>query len=287
LTARDTGPRLDLSGLARAISRPERFAPHDARFWDDPWIAASMLEAHLDPSVEAASAPPAVIDRRVEHLVGALGLEPGDRLLDLGCGPGLYAQRFARHGIGVTGLDLSLGSIAHARTAAAADGLAIEYRVADYTRDTFGGPYDAAVLVYLDFGVLDDAGRDAVLDRVRSALRPGGRFALDVHGRARPRPGDATVTVGLADGGFWRPGPHLVITTAYRYGQDVDLEQHAVVEPQGTVTVYRVWDRAYGLGDLRRLLGRHGLVLEAAWSDLDGTPWRRDSPVLAVVARRR
>lgn len=278
---------LDLGALARAIARPEPFAPHDAPFWDDPHIAACMLAAHLDPGTDAASAPPDVVERRVTHLAGALGLGRGGRLVDLGCGPGLYAAAFARRGIAVIGVDLSAGSIEHARMTAAAGGLAIDYRVGDYTRDPLGGPFDAAVLVYLDFGVLDDRGRDALLDGVRGALRRGGRFALDVHAPTRPRPPDAMVVAQASEGGFWRPGPHLVVETAYRYGRDLDLAQHAVVEPSGAVTVYRVWDRAYAPADLRRLLARHGLVVEEAWADLDGTPRTRSSPVLAVLARRR
>ena len=189
MTGRDPavspGPGLlDLGALARAIARPEPFAPHDAPFWEDPHIAACMLAAHLDPNTDAASAPPDVVERRVAHLAVALRLGRGGRLLDLGCGPGLYA---------------------------AAGGLAIDYRVGDYTRDPLGGPFDAAVLVYLDFGVLDDRGRDALLDGVRGAVRRGGRFALDVHAPTRPRPPDATVAAHASEGGFWRPGPHLVV----------------------------------------------------------------------------
>jgi hypothetical protein len=36
----------------------------------------------------------------------------------------------------------------------------VEYRVADYTRVALGGPDDAAVLIYLDFGVLPDEARE-------------------------------------------------------------------------------------------------------------------------------
>jgi SAM-dependent methyltransferase len=271
--------------LARALARPEPFASHDAPFWDDPWIARGMLAAHLDPATDAASRRPAIIDRTVDHLVAAIPLRAGDTLLDLGCGPGLYAERFAARGIGVTGIDLSAGSIAHAGASARARGLAIDYRVADYTAADLGGPFDAAVLIYLDVGVLSDAPRDRLLDAVRAALRPGGAFAFDVHAPARRRPTDGGIEVWRSEGGFWRPGPHLVVETTYRYGADLDLAQHAVIEAD-RVTTYRVWDRAYTLADLRKLLRRHGLVVEHAWEDLAGTPRRRSSPTLGVMARR-
>ncbi|HYO41760.1 MAG TPA: class I SAM-dependent methyltransferase [Candidatus Limnocylindrales bacterium] len=277
---------LPLDVLERALARPEPFAPHDAPFWDDPHIARGMLAAHLDSGTDAASRRPETIARMVAHLAGALPLRDGDRLLDLGCGPGLYAAAFARLGAGVTGIDLSAGSLAYAADAARAAGLAIDYRHGDYTIDPLGGPFDAAILIYLDFGVLPDAPRDRLLDAVRGALRPGGAFVFDVHALARPRPADASIEVQRSDGGFWRPGPHLVVETRYRYGEDLDLAQHAVIDG-ASITTYRVWDRAYSVTGLRTLLARHGLRVEAVWSDLAGAPHRRSSPTLGVLARRR
>lgn len=276
---------LSLGGIERALARPEPFAPHDAPFWSDPHIGRQMLAAHLDPSTAAASRRPEEIARIVDHLEGALHVGAGDRLLDLGCGPGLYAIQFAARGVAVAGVDLSPGSIAYAVEAARGAGLAIDYRVGDYTFDALGGPFDAAILVYLDFGVLPDEPRDRLLDAVRAALRPGGRFAFDVHAPARQRVRDAAITVERSAGGFWRPGPHLVVETTYRYGGDLDLNQYAVLDGD-SLTTYRVWDHAYSAAQLRALLKRHGFVVEATWSDLAGAPRRRSSPTLGMVARR-
>jgi SAM-dependent methyltransferase len=276
-----------LPRLAQALARPEPWAPHDAPFWDDPWIGRGMLAAHLDPGTDAASRRPATIEATVEHLVGALPLRAGDRLLDLGCGPGLYAASFARRGMMVTGIDLAVGSIEHARRTAAREHLPVDYRIADYTRDDLGGPFDAAVLIYLDVGVLAEDPLDRLLDGVRAALRPGGAFVFDVHGPGRRRPPDAGIeTEWFEHGGFWRRGPHLVVTTTYRYGAVLDLAQHAVFEPDGTVTVYRVWDRAWSVPDLRARLGRHGFGVDTVWADLTGTEWTPRAVTTALVARR-
>jgi SAM-dependent methyltransferase len=276
---------LTLDALERALARPEPFAPHDAPFWNDPYIGRQMLAAHLDPETDAASRRPETIERTVTHLAGALGLGVGDRLLDLGCGPGLYAMAFAARGVAVSGIDLSPTAVVYAADAARQAGAAIDYRVGDYTVDPLGGPFDAAVMIYLDFGVLPDAPRDRLLDAVRLALRPHGLFAFDVHGPSRERVADAAISVRQADGGFWRPGPHLVLETTYRYGDDLDLDQYAIVAGE-SITTYRVWDRAYAVAHLRALLRRHGFAIDDVWSDLAGVPRRRSSPTLGVVARR-
>jgi cyclopropane fatty-acyl-phospholipid synthase-like methyltransferase len=280
------GRAIELETLRAAIDRPPRFAPHDAPFWDDPHISLGMLEAHLDPTTDAATRRPPIVAATVQHLVHALELRPASRLLDVGCGPGLYAIELATRGIRTSGIDLSASSIRHATAAARAAGLDIDYRVGDYTRDELRGPFDAAIMVYLDFGVLDDGALDRLLDGLRAALRPGALFAFDVCSRATPRVRDGRVTVELEAGGFWRSTPHLVIETTYRYGADVDLTQVAVVEPDGSITTYRIWQRSFTRDGLRRLLARHGFRLERCWSDLTGRPWVRRSPTLAVLARR-
>ncbi len=113
------GPRLDLERLAELQRRPPPFAPGEPLFWDDPHISRGMLASHLNPQIEAASRPPETIDRSVAWLVEALGLRPGDAVIDLGCGPGLYAARLAQRGLRVTGVDYSRRSIAYGKQYAA------------------------------------------------------------------------------------------------------------------------------------------------------------------------
>ena len=63
----------------------------DASIWTDPSISPRMHEAHLDPASDAASYRPERREKICLHLMNKLNLQKGSRLLDLGCGPGLYA----------------------------------------------------------------------------------------------------------------------------------------------------------------------------------------------------
>src|SRR5689334_6222274 len=91
--------RLNLSQLAIISQKPPYFEPSHELFWTDPHIAQQMLAAHLDPATDAASRTPQTIDQTVQWITDRLALKPGARLLDLGCGPGLYCKRFAEHGL--------------------------------------------------------------------------------------------------------------------------------------------------------------------------------------------
>ena len=81
---------------------PALYERTDAAFWDDEHISRGMLAAHLDPEFEGASRSFAFMDRSVDWICATAPPATHPRLLDLGCGPGLYAERFARAGYAVT-----------------------------------------------------------------------------------------------------------------------------------------------------------------------------------------
>ena len=239
-------PCLDVARLEALNAPPPLFAPGEPLFWDDPHISEQMLAYHLNPDTEAASRPPAEIAQTVAWLVGALGLESGDAVLDLGCGPGLYAVHLAEHGLRVTGVDYSRRSIAYARQQADARGLPITYRYQDYRTLDDPPQYDAALLIYGDFCVLSDPNREAVLKAVYRALKPGGLFAFDVTTRALRARYGVKPNWYATPSGFWKPGPHLVLERGFDYPDaDCYLDQFVVIEPDGHVSVYRNWFHDY------------------------------------------
>jgi SAM-dependent methyltransferase len=273
--------------IERLAQRPEPFAPGEAPLWTDPHVSRRMLAAHLDPSTDAASRRPETIAREVDWLVRTLELRPGAPVLDLGCGPGLYCAALAARGFVLTGIDISGSSLAYARQAAAEAGLGVTYVHGDYRELDEHDTYDAALLVYHDFGVLSDPDRAALLLRINEALRAGGRFAFDVVSAAADRPERSEWSASIGDG-FWRSGPHLVLERQVDYPElALSCREHAVVEETGTATVYRIWEQRFSRERLERELAAAGFVLEHLTADLTGTPWTSAAETLAVVARRR
>jgi SAM-dependent methyltransferase len=282
------GRKLRVDLLCALAERPPLFEPGEPLFWNDPHISGQMLKAHLDPGTDAASRPPEAIARTVEWLSAKLDLRPGDRLLDLGCGPGLYSTRFAERGFQVTGVDYSRRSLDYA--AAHAGGLPVEYLYRDYvTMDPaeYAARFKAAVLIYGDICVLDDEARDRVLANVHTMLVPGGLFAFDVttpvhRDRYGPsRDWEANMS------GFWKPGPHLSLDQLFDYPEaGVYLRRSLVIEEDGKVSDYRIWTHLYTAESIEPLLRRAGFELLEVWGDLTGAPYGARSEWLGFLARR-
>lgn len=81
--------------LCSILEKPPLYAKTEIPFWDDEHISGEMLKAHLDPDFEGASRKLPFIEKSVRW-IGELAPDGVyRRLIDFGCGPGLYGERFA------------------------------------------------------------------------------------------------------------------------------------------------------------------------------------------------
>lgn len=280
--------RLNFRFLATLMTRPPLFERSEAAFWDDVYISSQMLQAHLDPSHDAASRKPVTIDRTVAWIMAHLGIRPGMCLLDLGCGPGLYCRRFAELGLQVTGIDYSRRSIAYAAADAAKHDLPITYHCRNYLEIDELEAYDIISLIYYDFGTLTDAERRCLLPRIHRALKPGGRFVFDVLTSAFFASQQEERTWNMAqDGGFWHDGSYFELKETLRYPEaETTLRQYVIVAASDEIRTYRIWESCFSTKTISSLLVHHGFIQTSFWSDLTGSPWNDSSAGMGIIARK-
>ncbi len=99
--------------ILSGTQKPKLWQRSKEEFWDDEHISKSMLEMHLDPNLELASRKADTIKQSVEWLSTIIA--PKSKILDLGCGPGLYTEKLSSLGYDVIGIDYSKRSIAYAK----------------------------------------------------------------------------------------------------------------------------------------------------------------------------
>ena len=277
---------LDLRRVCALAGRPEPFGVAEPSFWQDPYVSSHVLEAHLDPSNDLASRRPDTIDASVAWICSSHGLEPGMRILDLGCGPGLYTSRFAEIGLRVSGIDFGPASIEYARNLAASSGRDIDYRFEDYRTADLDGPFDAVTLIFGDFCTHSDTDRDLLLSKIGGCLAPGGSFVFDVFTREyveREQPVSEWY-VSLRDG-FWSPHPHLVLEQRLDYPeQSLRLNRYLVMDESGSISDYRIWHRYYDRAGIVALLEGAGFEINGVFSDLEGGAYEDGSPWIGISA---
>jgi SAM-dependent methyltransferase len=278
---------LNITILRDLQQPPAPFTPGEPLFWDDPHISAQMLAFHLDPNTDAASRSPETIDHMVAWITATTGLQPGAAVLDLGCGPGLYASRLACLGFHVTGVDYSRRSIDYATRYAREHGLDISYRYQNYLELSDENQYDAALLIYGDFCPLSPEQRARLLQNVQRALKPGGRFILDVSTRECRKQHGSRNCWRFLESGFWKPGPHLLLEDGFDYPEQlIWLDQAIVIEEDGKISVYRNWFQDYTPETITAELTAGGFTVESLWGDLTGVPYRDGSEWIGLVTRK-
>jgi cyclopropane-fatty-acyl-phospholipid synthase len=145
------------------------------RLWLDPSMTySSALFEQPDQPLEAAQGAK---NRQIAEL---LGLRPGQRVLEIGCGWGGFAQLAAgEHDCRVTGITLSQEQHAYATARLERAGLAdrTEIRLQDY-RDTQGS-FDRIASIEM-FEAVGEAHWPIYFDRIRQLLAPGGVAVLQI-----------------------------------------------------------------------------------------------------------
>ncbi len=231
--------------------------------WFEP-IAEHLGSAYLRYSFTKGTT------QEVDFVVEALGLKPGDRVLDVGCGPGRHAHELARRGFVVHGVDISKRFIDLATEAAPAGAT---FERLDARHLSFDAEFDAAIcLCQGAFGLMTaDGDNQAVLSGIAAALKPGGRLALS------------------AFSSYFAVKYHEAATFDGDAG--VSHERTEVRDEDGTTAEVDLWTACYTPRELRLLCDRVGLDVVDIWSVEPGN-YRRaapttETPEFLVIARRR
>jgi cyclopropane-fatty-acyl-phospholipid synthase len=177
---------LRLRGERHTLSRDRRAVRHHYDVGND--FFALFLDSSMTYSCGCFSRGARTLDEaqeaKLELVCSKLGLAPGDRVLDVGCGWGSFALRAAReHGAHVLGITLSEPQVQLARERANHGGVGdrVEFRVADY-RELSGERFDAIASI----GMVEHVGEeqiDVYAQRLAGLLREGG--CLLNHGIAK------------------------------------------------------------------------------------------------------
>ena len=111
-----------------------------------------------------------------EEFIGRLGIQSGERVLDVACGTGNLAIPAARAGASVTGVDIAANLLEQARTRAEAEGLTCQFDEGDAEALPYAdGSFDTVVTM---FGAMFAPRPDKTASELMRVCRSGGRIAM-------------------------------------------------------------------------------------------------------------
>jgi len=200
--------------------------------WDDPQISRRMLREHLSQRYDAASRRTKLIKKHVDWIHHFVLADQPSKILDLGCGPGLYSSRLAEFGHECEGIDFSPASIEYASTKAIQKKLACVYRHEDIRTANYGVDFDLVMFVFSEFNTFEPEDACLILAKSFQALKPGGKILLEVPSfDAVEQLGNQPSVWYSEKNGLFSDEPYLCLTESFWNEEDaIAIERYYVIE---------------------------------------------------------
>lgn len=277
---------MNLTDLLKRDMHPKPWAEGERVPWDDPAFSRRALSEHLAQDNDAASRPELKIKKHVRWIHRQLLGGRAGRILDLGCGPGLYTARLAGLGHLCLGIDFAPASIEYAiRTAPPG----CQYQLADIRGADYGTGYD---LVMFIFGALNLFRREdarAVLVKACQALKPGGLLLLEASSLdAVDQIGNQPAMWYSAAQGLFSDSPHLCLMESFwDDAQKAATERFYIVDAaSGQVTRHAATTQGYAEEELLDLLEEAGFEQVDFWPSMTGKSEDVYNEFLVITAQK-
>jgi SAM-dependent methyltransferase len=251
--------------------------------WTDDYISQSLLKAHLDESTDGASRKYSARMKMIDLIHSKA--KPQSHILDLGCGPGLYAYELAKLGHTVFGIDFNKASIDYAQNHQHINDFT-EYKYANYLKDTIGGTYNLAMMIYCDFGALIPDEQKVLLKKVHDALSDDGIFIFDVFGKNEMEKLENKRSWSMSEGNvFWSDQPYFLMKEQKIFeSESVGATRYFLINKiAGMPKEFILWDHYYDDDSIKTLMAENGLetieIMRGFGSNIEET--------LLVTARKK
>ena len=233
--------------------------------WFQEWFGEEYLQ--LYPHRDAGDAA------RLAGLIAArVSWNRGQRLLDLGCGPGRHMVALEARGAHPVGLDLSASLLRRARQSTPAPLIRADMRWLPLR----SGSFDLVVNLFTSFGYFaTDKEHQRVMAQIADVLKPHGWFAMDF------------LNAPWVESNLVAAESTVLGTTLVQIGRRI--EEGAVIKTietgDGRRFVERV--RLFREGELIAMMRQAGLMVRSTAGDYDGGPVTPESPRVILFAERQ
>ena len=275
--------------LKKINERPKPFEFYTAReLWTNEHTAQQMLHYHLNSDIEASSRKSDFIEKSCQWIVDRFNIE-GKKVVDFGCGPGLYLTPLAQKGAIATGIDFSENSIKYARKVAKEKGLSINYVVSDYLKYETDEKFDLITMIMCDFCALSPAQRKRLLDKFKAILKPEGSILIDVYSLNSFDKKEKSATYEKNQlFGFWSPNDYYAFVNTFKYEDEkVMLDKYTIIENGKENRVVFNWLQHFNPETLRKEFLDSGFDICEMFGNVAGSEFDSSNDEFAIVGSHK
>lgn len=263
------------------LIKPIPFEQGNMTLWDNEYIASNVLKKHLQPNIDSGSRKQATIVRTINWMADIIPQK--GNLLDIGCGPGLYARLLSKSGFCYYGIDISKYQIAYANQNCFGEN--IEFETLDFRQMELDRLYSIVLMLYGIYSFYPPNERIELLRKIKNSSVSGGMVIVEVftenHYKNRKESSDWKY---ITYGGFWSDKPYLELNAFYRY-DELKLFLVQAAQICNEVKVWNSWIQTFTPETLRFEFEQAGFKEFEFYSSCAGTPYNEDAAILCMIAK--
>jgi len=280
---------MDLIEIINREKAPAPWADGEKIPWHDQEFSERMLAEHLSQEHDAASRRAEIIDQHVSWIHQELLKKTPTKILDLGCGPGLYSQRLATLGHACLGIDYAPAAIEYAREQAESSDLPCRFILEDIREADYGQGYGLVMLIFGEFNVFSVEDAKKILQKSYLSLNPKGLLLLEPHTyEAVKRLAETPSSWYSSENGLFSTKPHLVLKEAqWHADRNTAVERYFIVDAETSeVTTHSSTIQAYSLDDYFFLLRECGFGKIEIHPAMDGDASQVQNDFFVIAAQK-
>jgi SAM-dependent methyltransferase len=257
------------------------FQRSNEAIWTDEYISNSLLEAHLNEGHDGASRKPEKRSTIIAWINN--NIKPCSKIIDLGCGPGLYAYELGNFGHNVQGIDFNKKSINYAQDNKSINDI-VQYKYCNYLKDTIEGKYNAAMMIYCDFGALIPDEQKLLLNKINNLLNEDGLFFFDVFGK-KTQINEKRNWFISKGGDFYNKEPYFLMEEMRFFEKENTLgtRYYLIEQMTGKIKEYIMWDQYYDEESIKEYLYINGFETIEIKNNLI----KSNEEILFIIAKKK
>lgn len=281
--------KMKIFDIINRVVHPLPWVEGDNIPWHDREFSERMLKEHLSQDHDRASRQVTTIDKHVKWIHNVLLSRMPTRILDLGCGPGLYTHQLSTLGHRCVGIDYAPASIAYANDKAQQEAVSCQYVLDDIRTAEYGEDFGLVMFLYGEFNSFSSIDANTIIRKAYRALSKNGVFLLEPHTfqgvreRSEPRTSWYSTRTGL-----FSSVPHIgLVERMWDETQQTSTIRYYIIDGATcNVTRYAQSAQAYTNEEYSTLLTSCGFRAIKFLPSLTGSKKDEQQGFQVIVARK-
>ncbi|QUX20066.1 class I SAM-dependent methyltransferase (plasmid) [Staphylococcus haemolyticus] len=269
-----------MNKLFNFMDNPSEFEDNGNNIWTESRISDIIFDSHFNPEVYGGSKGNVFINETISFIKTIAPINKYKKILDLGCGPGLYSLELSKMGYDVLGVDYSQKSIDYARKQNQITQMDTKYIVEDILKFRPSDRYDVCLLIYRIFCNFSESDRKLLLNNIYNSLNEGGLLLLDV---PSVNEYDQYLDINVWE---YSEQKYINLISIKKYPRHILLKKSVFIFKDNKILDFYDWIKHFTLNEISLELEASGFKVLHVYEDVNGTQIHQDSNNLALLCQK-